>query len=411
MRASRGSSLSRVVGVLGLGLALAATAATAGCGSAAEDEYEDENEDARVRDAGGEGGTGGTGPSTPTSISATEICPTFIADACRAVFECPELAGFVEYPDEATCRKDLPCRGLADFEAELEAGYLTWDAEKAADCHDFLLADLCGAADALLQQSLQGVLALCPDAPAAPQQQAEDPCLQDLDCVGVSDCVVDQACGGTCTPLGDVGDVCVGSNDCADELSCYAGLCTEEVVVGVGEPCLPERCDDTSTCDLDQTLLDFVCVPLAPQGQTCGSDLDCLGELNCLETEPDVSTCEPLQERGGVCTWDSDCVDGLACIEAKCGDQPALGEECNSYLFGGHNCAEPNICSDGVCKAPRQWGETCDGTGEVCAEGICENGTCAQRRENGEVCELSSECRFRSCIDGRCVDPISCRPQ
>ena len=349
-------------------------------------------------------------PKSYEELSAEDICPAFIEDACRAIFQCPDLAEVTEYKNEEDCRKDVPCRGLKNFEREIATGHFTWDAKKAASCHSFLNNDLCLAAEELVTRSLQGVLSLCPDLPAISEQMEGEECLSSLACPAGTYCSTsDDDCSGTCTASKSKGEICDYDRDCAEGLPCIKKRCGDPPKKG--EVCPNFYCEEGAECALADGMTERVCVAkvVSPGGAICESDSDCEEELNCLKLEGEEGVCSKLVPSGGGCRWTSDCESNLACVKKICSPEPTLGETCNSFLFGGHDCAPDLICDEDVCKTARFWGESCGKASETCAEGLCEESVCVQRKPLGATCEENAECRFRKCTDGICVDPVSCQ--
>ncbi len=342
------------------------------------------------------------------------MCDAFVADACKAIFECDDLDPYFDYKDTRDCEEDLPCRGFADLESSKENGWVAYDAEKMGECHARLQADPCGEAESLGGLSLQGVLLICDDAVVGLQEEG-DPCTDLLDCKEGLYCAVTDECPGECTPWLEEGDSCDvddSSQTCNpfDNLDCMDGVC--KTYAAEGEPC-----DNSTECEWDFVCSDQidgdedpVCIPLGEKGSACRGSNHCAFDLVCVTEDADDETgeCSPTLEKGAYCEFDAACGDGLACLEDVCTDAPIEGEACTDYFFGGDNCAAGFVCDDGVCKSFRYIGDSCDDSLAFCAESRCEDGTCVPRLQDGEPCESSYECHSRSCTDNICVDPALC---
>jgi hypothetical protein len=404
--------LRRIWGRMG-GLALTTVAiavgTAAGCGSS---DSSTEDVDSGTDGTGGGGATGidAADPDAALEeISSDQICPSFIALACRAVFECAELDEFVEYREEEHCRADLPCRGLANFEAEIEQGFLVYDAKDAADCRNALDDDLCAAAAAVFSLSLQGVLASCPQPPQGTRALGQS-CYDTLDCQGDAFCDRSNTCPGVCSEALPEGAECAGDDrECAGDLKCVVTTCTTPIATGQSCPA-SGWCEEGSVCrEAYDGTFELTCHALGDVGTPCGGNNHCLPGLVCpvLDTGSSATCSTPIAE-GNSCRFSSQCAAGLACVADVCASEPTLGEVCDSFLFGGHDCASGFICDAEVCKAARFPGQSCGGDLETCAEGLCVDGICVPRKENDAACETSNECRFRSCEAGVCSDPASC---
>lgn len=180
-------------------------------------------------------------------------------------------------------------------------------------------------------------------------------------------------------PPGNLGDMCMSDDDCAEDLVCNG-------VVGLGGICSEcggdSDCPDGSNCTITSNGY-FECGD-GGQGQMCESDAACAGDLYCAE----------VVDLGGLfngnfcseCAEDSHCMDGQLCA-------PQV-EFMDFMNFGGQRvCIDPETAPNGsLCDA--------EGTGDMQCEGFCtvadvmgfiELGVCGE-------CETDDDCMMGTCM-------------
>ena len=166
----------------------------------------------------------------------------------------------------------------------------------------------------------------------------------------------DKPVGAACSIL----DPEQGFSDCASDLSCDNGKCSEPcTTLAAGEACLKND-------GVDIVVLG-----------TCADGLYC--------DYTATKTCKPRVPSGGDCFGVDDCVTGLVCgPDNKCGTPPGSGEACTS------SCAAELLCENGICVISPLEGEPCSANGE-CAEGLeCgDSNVCAPPEPL--VCDLLSD--------------------
>jgi hypothetical protein len=219
-------------------------------------------------------------------------------------------------------------------------------------------------------------------------------CKQGLTCRAVSS-LGDE---GVCIEPGEVGEYCIFSAECRDELYCSLLDGTCQVPRQEGETCL--------YADDEETIL-----------------LACDDNLAC---DPLTDTCVPQCSRGYACFVDSQCsaTDGLVCILGRCDAPRTEGQSCGEVedCVDGLRCApnpDPNDAGQ-ICSAPLANGEVCNGRDLDCASGYCANDTnlCTVQANPGELClsNDNDQCAGGYCdrtvvacsIDAECPGSNSC---
>lgn len=176
-----------------------------------------------------------------------------------------------------------------------------------------------------------------------------------LECSSDYKVLASEACN-LCQPVhGDkgVGEACSildpedGFSDCASDLSCVSGKCTNPCAkLAAGDACLNTEggafevlgtCADGLYCDYTG---DKTCKTRVPAGGDCFGVDDCETGLVCAAD----NTCAPPPVEGEACT--SDCAAGLVCEDSVCAKAPVEGEACsaNGECADGLECGDANLC-------------------------------------------------------------------
>lgn len=225
---------------------------------------------------------------------------------------------------------------------------------------------------------------------------------------------------GTCVPRVNRGEACEDSSwICADDLSCYEGVCqTFEETFGT--------CSESNACYPDAECIDGSCrrVPTHARGTRhgtachpssgdCGPDLS----LRCFD-----QTCAVLGARGEPCEFGDllpQCQYGLTC-EAPEGFEPTPDLELSDWPHGtceparctgdssctGVDCGAGQYCGGGKCleyslEGEPQGGRSCEpGTYANYSDDLCE-----PLRQNGEPCGGGHQCESQNCaprLDSAC---------
>ena len=286
----------------------------------------------------------------------------------------------------------------------------------------------------------------CPEGEQCNVQQARciDECVPQCD---GRNCGAD-GCGGTCGN-------CLASQDCND------GVCRDRCVADCdGRVCGGDGCGGScGDCDAGDLCDDGICAEICtPEcaGRACGDD-GCggfCGACDVGEVCTEAGLCDAVCERDcdgrqcgtdgcggscGDCRDGEDCAPGGQCVvecvpecdDRACGDD-GCGGECGvcamgaicadgGVCIGGEgfcDCADEDVCLDGVCRGPEQLcdADTPNGlcpSGRACVAGICEaNGAgCSPANPTG-ICPLGEVCRDGGCeaFDGSvlCDDDNAC---
>lgn len=241
-----------------------------------------------------------------------------------------------------------------------------------------------------------------------------DECALDQECVN-GDCLDGTICSlhrqitQTCNVYGHV---CTPPGTCQPPGSEYAGTCVQELAHK--EPCV--QASNRGVCNPS----DSVCSPntntcLYVDGIACALDSDCGSNL-CYSGLCATSVGLPCSDAGvfcasGNCTNDV-CVEQFSSVihtecddlNVKCATPLACSVDDRTCRFidGTHGCSEDTQCIssycdsvDGICKATRTFGESCDPTNnEVCVDytnanapiGCLPEGFCGTAAEHLETC-------------------------
>ena len=100
------------------------------------------------------------------------------------------------------------------------------------------------------------------------------------------------------------------------------------------------------------------------EGQSCGHDDECLGELSCI-----VEVCsEGKQGEDAGCIRSEDCDNKHVCFENKCEPKADEGEECGE----DEHCMEGLKCVEGQGEMPDKTCRNADGSGSASSESSAE---------------------------------------
>ncbi len=156
-------------------------------------------------------------------------------------------------------------------------------------------------------------------------------------------------------------------------------LCQDPIAQGDACQMSDHGCDVGLNCVSDQNPdapLDGTCQPIAEEGESC-LGVECAAALRCVGQ--DAPTCQPIVERGDDCVPEaSTCAVGLDCLEGsgKCGDRLLFGEPCtvDGDCEGGLFCSDDT----GTCRPWKHNGEECTRNqecvyGNGCTKGVCDS--------------------------------------
>ncbi|MGA9525143.1 MAG: hypothetical protein WBV82_27025, partial [Myxococcaceae bacterium] len=268
------------------------------------------------------------------------------------------LAGIV------TCEPTAHLGGMTGaFANAIQAGRMTYDGKKAAECRELGRASDGG-----------------------------------IDAMGGGHYLIDP-CGSVLTGNVAVGESCQISEECVRDAYCKpgaanscAGVCAPRLAPGAA--CVPGR----DLCGVDATCKDngsgaFVCIENGGEGAMCQRVVGpfCKAGLACSAS----GTCVTPAAEGGACTDKSDCQSGLTCPAGRCIPPVALGEACGAGLAGCGPClrcqdaAEVAAGTQATCVA---WevGATCRTDADCPGNAFCSASSCSLKPKNGEACFVLS---------------------
>lgn len=380
-------------------------------------------------------GCGGYGDKWSGPVGLDDLCEVVVNDICTSLIQCYDW----NYRDMDHCLADQECLGMEVLVAEVEAGYVNYDAEATGRCHRRLAEDPCGFSGFLFVPTVFGILDACGDVLTG-NQSPGDPCITPLDCLPEAYCLPHDVCPATCVAWAKAGEICDDWEgprcDTRQGLRCKDGICT--LLSGLGEPCDSIMdCKDDFRCsrtanicqaysaegepcnefdgpecadDLwcDSRFDTGTCRGPASDGESCLSDFNCEEPLSCLPTytDPqDPGTCGPGAGAGEPCDSLDDCAEGFECSDGLCGPLPGLGETCNY-----DQCSADLVCEQDVCVHARYPGDTCGEVDSACILSNCVDGKCKSRAALGEPCVEDYDCSSRTCMEGECVDDTDCMP-
>lgn len=242
---------------------------------------------------------------------------------------------------------------VAQLEARIAAGRMTYDPEAARACADAIVASNCGGFETTdaCRQVFQG---LVPDG---------GECLSNEECGATSECSAADGCAaGRCTHVPQQGEPC--DLDCADDSYCDSESHVCMARLADGDSCTDElQCAPTSFCT------DGVCVGITrgAEGEPCATSA-CEGDLVCDENGEGVDVCR-RPRTDGTCTGLQDCPEDQLCQAGTCAPYPTVGQACEFACATGARCVE------GMCKPIVEQGAACANRHE-CRTYNCDDGTC-----------------------------------
>jgi hypothetical protein len=162
-------------------------------------------------------------------------------------------------------------------------------------------------------------------------------------CNAAVECARDGAWTVSCDAGADGGKVCrrkrrVASGDDCNESCREQGPITYCTGSGVSS-------DDRTQCYTNDGLhcANGVCQAQAPIGSHCTDNYGCVGEAKCRLQD---DTCIPLASEGNACGTNGDCKSTLYCNAGVCAVRLALGEACSSSSECESGVCASNKCSD-----------------------------------------------------------------
>jgi hypothetical protein len=234
-------------------------------------------------------------------------------------------------------------------------------------------------------------------------------CGQVIDCAPGSYCKRD-TCPGRCVAYRQLGEACDHDTPCVPEAQCYfssaQGTCIARAEPGETCSCPLHRLDSQCGCRLE-----LICnaPPLSGSG-ACVSPRAAIGE-GCGGYGPHCApngfcaggTCVPLRKQGESCSSDGECEGGLNCKAGACVGLAGEGGECQSSM----DCKSELFCEASRCRAFPGEGQPCASQYPFCdAQHACDgpSGLCARLTGAGEpcVCAYRNSTTYCFCSTGQC---------
>lgn len=159
--------------------------------------------------------------------------------------------------------------------------------------------------------------------------------------------------------------------------------------------------DEIESCESVQALLRiYGARGASPEGGGCFSDVECDVGAYCTGAAS-CGVCKMKRNPGEPCDFGNQC-SGFCNQDRVCEWFRGEGESCKD----GSECDFRSTCVEGKCREYLE-GVPCDGT---CATSLlyCAEGVCRATRELGESCDAPDACLYASCTDGVCAQPASC---
>ncbi len=261
-------------------------------------------------------------------------------------------------------------------------------------------------------------------------------------CLTVKDCKFGLECAdGACREKrrAGLGDGCFNDENCAQDASCIASVCTQELSKLDGPCVFNHHCEAGMTCVSGKC--STYCVAASDAGmasKTCYSDYDCPAGsgLKCFngacvpaamlapkegEYCSTYNKCQPglfcvagkcaksLSAEGGLCNAPGECQQGLYCVAQKC--QKTLAAE-NENCHATADCQSALLCHKGACKpvGTGSIGELCSQKSHCSHPLDCLQSMCTRRKKAGagETCSDASACTpGLYCINKTCKTNLS----
>ena len=343
-------------------------------------------------------------------------------DECAGNLQCYDNACL--YPEGAPCSEDAECRpgrtcvpdagGLHvcalpnDLRGACDASPVTQDCQPGFTCQDGRCLGLDGQ-ECSQDEDCAGGRACRPGTPASTSPTScqapggpGDACGKNSDCAAdVGICTSFRWCTAT-----EIGTPCLADQDCSASagLTCRANAAGAAVCQPLGEP--GQACDTSSDCAKGG------CSPTwgwcAGIDTACSVNADCLAEAGyvCRPVSDQVqSYCALPGDEGETCASNDDCAGG-DCGQGVC--RTVLGGDCaqeDSLCPAGTVCRATDVGASTTCQYPAVNHEFCAGSGD-CADPLrCSQGRCLFP-EGAGPCDQDLDCLFGlGCLVDTCTKP------
>jgi hypothetical protein len=280
--------------------------------------------------------------------------PKSTADSlCKAQVAC----GYAD--SVAACEASL---SLVNFQlqtivADVKAGVIVYDADKAAACFDDVdtscqFPGLARVADDPCASYLVGTVATGGACFYAVECADGAPCNTPPSCDPFSMCCAGGTCGTPAPTNVASGGACTSSANCTVDAYCKTGGAptgTCAPLVAAGGACGDfDACTNPTICSSAGS--NGTCYTPAPSGGTCDPDViyldyQCSDERDYCDSSSKL--CVPRVSAGGACSELVLCAPGAACYGGVCVKYVAKGAACDQS--NGPACALGSACNNGIC--------------------------------------------------------------
>ncbi len=345
-----------------------------------------------------------TGGRVTMNVDNIKTCAAFIPEgqaafpeACASLFV-PLVAAGGACEQQWDCQDQLVCEAT-----DIQSQSLICTTPAALNESCLPQVDIIAAPARTCAEGLTCSNFVCIEAVVAPPPAIGDPCIDTFDCGDELRCdLIDELANeGTCQARRNIGEACEQDDDCVLNLDANDNVTT---ACGPNNTCVTRK-NDGESCDVAVDVCAQGCSTCRPsipgaaaatcqdrgaEGAACRETEDCIHNLVCSAS----NTCVIGSDVGGPCANFEDCKDdSLDCVQAVCVVRPNLGQAC-----GGANsqaCIEGQ-CINAQCRAGVV-GDPCAEDADCSATGFCNGSTCIDGPTSG-ACS----------VDGFCADGFDC---
>jgi len=288
--------------------------------------------------------TGSDGGSDASSLEELRdaACKDFAARFCAGISQCSPASFSSAYPDLQVCaeRNAVKCRGI-HFAPGNDLAAVA-DPRPCLEAYDF---STCESTLRIISETKPFPLA-CPSGTG----KTGSPCWYSHSCEGdvcfnqsfstcgncgqllapgkpcsAGTCTYGYYCDDTCKKLGELGDACAGSSQCAADLACVGSKCAPRLPAGSAcEGDDRDPCGKGTACNPKGNTC--VTLSLALLGEPCGfidamTAKYCMPDSACKDgfTAAGPGVCTPRKKDGEACKpFEDACVAPAICFEDKC---------------------------------------------------------------------------------------------
>ncbi len=305
---------------------------------------------------------------------------------------------------QSTCQKDGLCTGAGACRLWIDGTVCVPQSCQGSTLHK---ADTCNGAGTCVDK---GTLPCAPYVCNATQTDCLTLCQSDADCFTGYWCNAEK----TCVSKKELGDPCVGANECKSNF-CVDGYCCNNACNGGCATCGPATppdplkpagicrphdlgTDPENDCPTCKACSGIDVCSNVPNGVDNLNDCALEGEFTCGK--------DGFCDGGGACRlW----ANGTTCVAQYCADHVKhLDDKCNGSGVcsdGGNVDCTPYQCAvDGLeCRTSCSEDPHCVTT-HWCDTFVLKTNTCKPKLDNGAACVQGNQCKSSFCIDGVCCE-------